>query len=367
MRPSYRFVTKQRKAVWRVILRGMSQVSSPLYLHELAVAQALAREAGELLLRHREAGLTVEHKTSADDPVTAADREASALITTRLRRAFGTDGLLSEEETDSPERLEKRRVWIIDPIDGTKEYTTGSPDFCVSIGLAVDGEAVLGAVYAPATEELFSGVVGAGVQKNGRPTGFGSRSEYIISVSDSEYGRELHTHDLSGMKPSGSIALKLARIGAGEADATFTMSPRSEWDICAGDALVRASGGFLRRRDGGPIHYNLAHPHIEQGIIGGRPEAVAWLESELLARHLPTAHLNLLDTDPAWGVLSQADQVRLAGHSGVCVRYAGDKLLALVVLDPETHAVLRAEGDAFHLQRLTRDVVRAVGPLAESV
>lgn len=347
----------------------MALFSSPMMVlrQELEVASRLARQAGALLLSHLQAGLTVEHKTSADDPVTAADREASELILQGLKAEFPGDGLLSEEAVDGAERLGCQRVWMIDPIDGTNEFAAGTPDYCVSIGLTIAGEAMLGVVYAPATDELFSGIVGtgvgAGVWKNGEAAGFSTRTDYIVSVSDTEYKRELHRRDLPGMKPSGSIALKLARIAAGEADVTFTMSPRSEWDIAAGDALVRAAGGLLRRRDGRSIRYNLAHPHLEQGIIGGRAEAVNWLESELKQRGLPTAHLRLLNSDPAWGVLSVTDQVVLAGHSGVCIRYAGEKLLALLVVNPETRAVERAEGDAFHLERLTRDVVRALGAL----
>lgn len=332
---------------------------------ELAVATRLALEAGELLLAHLRRGLTVEHKTSADDPVTAADREASALILAGLKAAFPEDGLLSEEATDDAARLDVRRVWIVDPIDGTKEYASGSPDYAVSIGLAVEGEPLMGVVYAPATDELFAGVVGAGVTKNGQPAAPSGRTQYVVSVSDTEFKRELHRFDLPGMMPSGSVALKLARIAAGEADVTFTMSPRSEWDIAAGHALVRAAGGDVRRRDGRAIRYNLQQPHIEQGILGGRLEAVAWLEGELAARNLPTAHLGLTDRDPAWATLSPAEQDALRGHPGVCVRYAGGRVLALLVVS-DTGTVERASGDAFHLERLTRDVTRALGPLTSA-
>jgi myo-inositol-1(or 4)-monophosphatase len=340
----------------------------PNFQPELDTAITLVREAGALLLSHLARGITVEHKTSAEDTVTAADREASALIVAGLKAAFPGDGLLSEEETDTPdnqtERLGRERVWIIDPIDGTNDFIKGSSDFSVSIGLAVGGEPVLGVVFAPASGELFAGVVGAGVTKNGEPTGGSPRSDsFVIAISGTEYKRELHLHDLPGMKPSGSIALKLARIAAGEADATFTMSPRSEWDIAAGHALLRVSGGELLRRDGLPIRYNQPSPHIEQGIVGGRPEALAWLTAELAARALPTAHLGLEESALAWATLSQADRVALAGHGGVNVRHAGGQTLALLVIDPATRTVERAEGDAFHLSRLTRDVVRAIGAL----
>ncbi|ANE43123.1 3'(2'),5'-bisphosphate nucleotidase CysQ family protein [Deinococcus puniceus] len=337
---------------------------------ELDTAITLAREAGALLLSHLARGITVEHKTSAEDTVTAADREASALIVAGLKAAFPGDGLLSEEETDSPEnkaeRLGRERVWIVDPIDGTNDFIKGSSDFSVSIGLAVGGEPVLGVVFAPASGELFAGMAGAGVTKNGEATAVSTRGDsFVIAISGTEYKRELHLHDLPGMKPSGSIALKLARIAAGEADATFTMSPRSEWDIAAGHALLLASGGELLRRDGLPIRYNQPSPHIEQGIVGGRPEALAWLTAELAARALPTAHLGLDESALAWATLSQADQAGLAGHGGVSIRHAGGQTLALLVVDPATRTVERAEGDAFHLSRLTRDVVRAIGALNE--
>ncbi|CAM3300405.1 3'(2'),5'-bisphosphate nucleotidase CysQ [Deinococcus saxicola] len=337
----------------------------PELTRELEVASQLAREAGALLLRWRAVGFSVEHKTSLEDPVTAADREASALIVSGLAGAFPEDGLMSEEETDSAARLSCERVWVIDPIDGTSEFIKGTADYCVSIGLAIGNDAVLGVVYAPSTDELFAGIVGQGVWKNGQQVQRAPRSEsWRIAVSDTEFGRELNRHDLPGMLPSGSIALKLARLSGDEADATFTMSPRSEWDIAAGDALLQAAGGKLRRRDGGEVRYNQPQPHLEQGLIAGLPDAVDWLEGELSRRRLPTAHLGLKASAPAWTYLKDVDRDALGGHPGVSIRHAGSEVLALLVVNPETRSVERAEGDAFHLERLTRDVIRAVGPLS---
>ena len=338
------------------------------YAHERSAAERLALEAGQLLLKHRAAGVTVAYKTSKDDPVTLADMEASALIVAGLKAEFPDDGILSEELTDTAERLSKRRVWIIDPIDGTKEFTQSSPDFAVSIGLAIDGEPVLGVVNAPAHHALYVGVVGEGVTRNGEPVGFSHRppAEALISVSDTEYKRELHQYPLANVLPSGSIALKLALIASGEADATFTMSPRSEWDIAAGMALIAAAGGQVTRRGGGHITLNAPNPSIRQGLIGGRSDAVAWLEAELFRLAVPEQQLNLTGRDEAWSLLSEPEQERLRGQQHLHIRHAAGRVVALMVLDvSESGAkVVRAEGDAAHLGVLTRDLNRVYGELS---
>ena len=344
------------------MLPGMT---APDLTQERALAQSLALEAGALLLRHRAQGFAVEFKTSPDDPVTVADTEASALIVAGLRAAFPADGILSEELTDTAERLGKSRVWIIDPIDGTKEYIEGSPDFCVSIGLSVGGEAVLGVVYAPAHQDLYVGVVGDGVWRNGVPSGFSSRppETALIGVSDTEYKRELHQYPLPNMQPSGSIALKLALIASGQADATFTMSPRSEWDIAAGMALISAAGGVTTRRGGGSIPLNAPQPSIRQGLVAGRLDVVQWLERELWRLAVPEQQLALSPSDAAWSLLTEADQRSLTGGEALHIRHAAGKLTALILLEPGEHgsSVVRAEGDAADLRVLTRDVTRSVG------
>ncbi len=329
----------------------------------------LAREAGALLLRHRDQGFTVEYKTSPDDPVTVADHEASVLIVAGLRASFADDGILSEELADTAERLNQKRVWIIDPIDGTQEYTRGLNDYSVSIGLVVAGEPVVGVVFAPSlgTDSLgvmYSGVVGQGLSKNGVPAGLNtalSAEQARISVSDSEYTRELRALGLPNMQPSGSIALKLAKIATGDQEATFTMSPRSEWDIAAGHALLRAAGGELRRRDGQPIVYNRPDPQIEQGIIGGRHDVVAHLEAELLRLRVPLHHLGVLPGQSAY----RFGPSNLAPDQSLHVRYSGDSLLALVILRGQQ--VISVQGGAADVQVLMRDLRRAYGVAAHAI
>ncbi|MFC4453196.1 3'(2'),5'-bisphosphate nucleotidase CysQ [Deinococcus sonorensis] len=342
------------------------------YQHERDVAEQLAREAAQILLHYRRTGFDVELKTSAEDPVTVADREASELIVAGLREAFPDDGILSEELLDTDERLSRERVWIIDPIDGTKEYVDGTPDYCVSIGLSVNGQAMLGVVLAPEKDELFSGIVGQGVWKNGQPSGFSDRApqDSVIAVSDSEHERELHRYPLPHMKPSGSIALKLARISAGEADATFTMSPRSEWDIAAGMALVEAAGGVYSRRNSAPIVLNSPRPELRRGFIGGRADTVAWLKDELVRLDVPEQIHGVTEQDDVWVLVP--DEVRALVQPGknLHLRQAGGseqpgRLVAWALVQPQPGRaqLLRLEGEAFHQDILQRDLVRIYGPL----
>jgi myo-inositol-1(or 4)-monophosphatase len=357
----------------------MTKPSPPapaLYAPERAVAEQLALQAGEVLLHYRRKGFDVEHKTSADDPVTVADREASELIVAGLRSAFPGDGMLSEELLDTSERLGRERVWIIDPIDGTKEYVDGTADYCVSIGLSVNGLAVLGVVLAPENSELFVGVVGQGVWKNGLPAGFSSRTAQnsVIAVSDTEHSRELHSYALPNMKPSGSIALKMARIAAGEADATFTMSPRSEWDIAAGMALIAAAGGDTTRRNAQPIVLNSARPHIGRGIVAGRPDTVQWLNAELLRLKVPEQIHGVMPSDDVWALAPAEAQAGMRAGANLHIRQAAGELKAWalvrasseVVGDVQMQAVLeRLEGEDVHKLVLHKDMVRIYGPLAK--
>src|SRR5437764_5174778 len=131
----------------------------------MEVATELARTAGGVLLRHYNSPFLVEQKVNAlqeTEEVTAADREANELIVDRLRKEFSADGILAEESTDTEHRLEKDRVWLIDPMDGTKNFIRRDGDFAVQIGLAVNGESVLGTVYQPVREVLYWAVRGSG-------------------------------------------------------------------------------------------------------------------------------------------------------------------------------------------------------------
>src|SRR5436309_15594856 len=149
---------------------GRMKAESEVYRHELQVALRLAREAGAAILEYYDKPLRVERKIDADEhtePVTQADRTANELIVSALRREFPDDGILAEESIDTERRLSKRRVWMIDPLDGTNGFIARDGDFAVQIGLAVEGRSVLGVVYQPLPDVLYRTVEGGGAWVEG--------------------------------------------------------------------------------------------------------------------------------------------------------------------------------------------------------
>jgi myo-inositol-1(or 4)-monophosphatase len=268
----------------------MTPVTPQADLHaELIVATRLARAAGEALRRHRAGPLVVSQKARGEI-VTAADLESDSIIRDGLARAFPADAVYSEETPDTPQRLGTARVWIVDPLDSTSNYAAGGDEYCVSIGLSVDGQAVLGVVYCPGPDELIGGGRGLGVRLNDRPVHV-SRADHLasarLSVSRKEWQRGLA--ELCGglsVTPRASLAAKLARVAAGLDDGVFTAIPRKEWGTCAGTALVLASGGVATLLDGSPINFNRTELKQPLGMLAAGP-ALHPLLLRWLRRSLP--------------------------------------------------------------------------------
>src|SRR5919107_2507349 len=143
-------------------MAALSEVTSGEFERELRVGVELARRAGEAALAFYGKPLRVKHKEEFDEPVTQADRTANELIVRGLSEAFPEDGILAEESVDTSRRLGRERVWMVDPLDGTKGFIAGTGDFAVQIGLADQCESVLGVVYAPATDVMYWAARGAG-------------------------------------------------------------------------------------------------------------------------------------------------------------------------------------------------------------
>jgi myo-inositol-1(or 4)-monophosphatase len=227
---------------------------------DLELAAQAAHEAGDILLSFFKGEYEVGEK-GEDNPLTEADLASDKALCKLLRDARPGYGWLSEETVDAPERLEKQRVWIVDPLDGTKEFIQGVAQFSVSIGLVEAGRAVLGVVYNPVLDEMFAGIVGQGATLNGAPihaseTASLKGSKILASRSEMKRGEFGPFEADFEIEAVGSIAYKLALIAAGKGDSSFSMGPKHEWDVCAGVALVEAAGGRATARDGAEIPFN---------------------------------------------------------------------------------------------------------------
>jgi myo-inositol-1(or 4)-monophosphatase len=228
--------------------------------------------AGEVYRSRSMDSVRVERK-SGGDPVTDAEREVNQLLFKALVREG--DGWFSEESADSKERLARSRVWLVDPLDGTKEYVSHIPEWCISIALLEEGELAAAGVYNPLTDQLFYGSPDAGMNhRNGphpRTQVPMARSEVpLVLASRSECTRgewQRFRDSPIRLQAMGSVAYKLALVAAGQADATWTLVPKHEWDVAAGVALLRAVGGVVLRPDGAPPQFNQPNP-LFPGLIG---------------------------------------------------------------------------------------------------
>lgn len=246
------------------------------------IAQALEAATALLPVRHLET-TRVERKERGD-PVTEAERAVDALLRSTLVR--DGDGWLSEETLDDPQRLDRARVWTVDPLDGTREYITGIPEFCVSIGLIENGEAVAGGIANPATGETFIGSRENGLTVCGTAAAaqaYRGGSDGLVLASRSEYDRgewERVRNAPFRVRPVGSVAYKLGLVAAGYADATWTLVPKHEWDVAGGVALVLAAGGTVETLAGCRPIFNRPRPLLD-GLIGVRKDChseVRWKE-----------------------------------------------------------------------------------------
>ncbi len=235
--------------------------SSHAYDRELQVARDAAIATGEILQGYfRDGGYQIDSK-GKNNPVTTADFEADSELKQILREAFPTYGWLSEETVDNDDRLTSERVWIVDPLDGTKEFIKGIPEFVVAIALAEHGVPVMGVSYNPIKDELFWGVRGTGCHLNDKlvtvsDTRTLEHSTILASRSETARGEWKAYEGRVTVRPIGSVAYKLALVAAGQADATFTLTPKSEWDIASGVALIIAAGGRVTDLYGEPIQFN---------------------------------------------------------------------------------------------------------------
>ena len=253
------------------------------FVQEKDCAIEAARAAGTIIRSFYSTPYTVDYKDrSKDSPVTVADRDANQKIHEILQASFPQYGWLSEETVDSPDRLSRQRVWLVDPLDGTKEFIDKIPEFGVSIALVENSLPVVAVVYNPIHDELFWAVRGHGTWHDQRrlqvtQTERLSAATILASRSETKRGEWKNFTSQFTTRPTGSAAYKLALIARGDADATFTLTPKNEWDICAGVLLIEEGGGQVSHLDGRPLIFNQPKTLL-QGLVASN----GLLHSQLL-------------------------------------------------------------------------------------
>lgn len=240
-------------------------------LDDVALAARLAEDAGQLLLEVR-AGSGLTGKALGD----AGDAAANRLLCDAIRTARPGDGLLSEEEKDNPERLGKSRVWIIDPVDGTREYSEGRADWAVHVALCIDGAPALGAVALPGLDD---GVVLRSDQPQPLPA-MADQPRFVVSRTRPAREAEAVAAALGGtLVAMGSAGAKAMAVVRGEAEVYLHSGGQHEWDSCAPVAVAAAHGLHCSRIDGSPLIYNRPDTFMPDLLIC-RPE---WAEQVLAA------------------------------------------------------------------------------------
>jgi myo-inositol-1(or 4)-monophosphatase len=248
-----------------------------------------ALEAARVVFSRFTAGAIDAEYKLGHDPVTEADRAADAVLRKELLR--DGEGWLSEESVDDFSRLDKNRVWIVDPLDGTREFVAGIPEYCISVAMVEDGVPIAGGICNPASNEVFLGSLETGLTYNGKQAQPSPRTVLegallLASRSETKRGEWKRFEGAKfKVRPMGSVAYKLALVSAGLADATFTLTPKNEWDVAAGAALVRSGGGYVGTLDHQPLRCNQRDPLLS-GLVACGPG----LRDELLALvsdHIP--------------------------------------------------------------------------------
>jgi len=246
---------------------------------ELEVARAAALEAAALVRGYQRPGMRVDHKHEGE-PVTEADRAASEMIVARLHAAFPDDAILSEEVPDDGSRLQASRVWMVDPIDGTRDFIRGENGFAVMIGLAVDGRPQVGVVSQPPTGITWGGLVGHECWKE---LADGSRTPLHPSERKEPPGIRLvaskshRTHDIDLFRKAlgiddeinvGGVGLKVAMVADGSRDLYVYPGGRTKiWDSCAPEAIIAAAGGRLTDTYGDPLIYDQPDLLNRRGLV----------------------------------------------------------------------------------------------------
>lgn len=247
------------------------------YTRELEVAIEAAKLAAAKILEIYREGVVVQTK-SDDTPVTRADIEANDLICKSLSAAFPDYAILSEERADDLTRMEKTYCWIVDPLDGTKEFIKMNDEFSINIALAKGREAILGVIYMPVFDELYYAVKGQGAftvgpkgqtrkinvsKRTKRLRALKSRSHHLSRYTEL---LEINQSKIASTKCAGS-AYKGCLIAKGDYDLYYNFGKTMVWDTAAIDVIVTEAGGYFAQTDGTPFEYNVKNIVNKKGFM----------------------------------------------------------------------------------------------------
>jgi myo-inositol-1(or 4)-monophosphatase len=244
------------------------------YASDLALIRDAALAAGELALAEREAGLKTWSKTGGS-PVTSADMAVDRLLKDVLLSARPDYGWLSEESEDSAERLARRRIFVVDPIDGTVAYMKGKPWWCIPIAVVEDGRPVAAVIHAPALNETFCATLGGGATLNGQPITASDTDDLDDAsvLADARLMEGPHWDEPwppMRYEKRNAIAYRMALVAAGAFDAAIALTPKWDWDICAGALIAQEAGAVVSDHHGEPWRFNQADPR-QNSLICGAP------------------------------------------------------------------------------------------------
>ncbi|MBL4617835.1 MAG: 3'(2'),5'-bisphosphate nucleotidase CysQ [Robiginitomaculum sp.] len=241
-------------------------MTSPVLLQDLQLLENAAKKAGSLAMKWF-GDSTKNQKAKVWDkgnnhPVTEADLAVDKLLTTTLRKARPDYGWLSEESKDDGSRLRAERVFVIDPIDGTRAFIKGKPHFSISLAIVENGRPIAGAVYNPALNEMYLAAKGQGATANGKAINV-RKCEVLLNcsmiASDGLFRQKYWRTKWPAMncESRNSMAYRIALVAAGKFDATLTLRPKSDWDLAAADLIAEEAGAIITDTNGQIFHYNL--------------------------------------------------------------------------------------------------------------
>ncbi len=273
----------------------------------LSHVEALVREAGAIVRQYHDQPDQIDWK-GEDDPVTAADRAVNEFLVAELQTAYPDFGILAEESRDDLRRLEKEAVWCVDPLDGTKEFIARNGEFSIMVGLAIREVAVLGVVYQPVIDLLYSGIRDEGAwlttpqgRRELHVSDIDALSQLRLVVSRSHRNPILDEIKqglgIQQERISGSVGLKCGLIARADADLYIHPAPGlKEWDTCAPEAILFGAGGRVTDCWGRPFLYNQADVHRHFGLVASNGTQHA----EIIARITPVLEAHGFTFDKAW-------------------------------------------------------------------